>query len=374
MFLHRFGFVALGIIAVGLLSMCGSGKTIQVNAVTAEQRELRELVSTNGVVEPIEHAEIRARLAGRIVEIPEPGTRVEKGGVLLRIDGVPVASELAAARSQRLAASDSLRAARDTLARVKRRADTDRVLFEQKAMTSEGYEEGQAELREARARASFLASEVPLRVESLDHQIQELEAQRNSAVVKAGFAGTVYRADFKKGQTVHVGEPVVWFADLERLRIRTNVDQVDLGQVAKGQEVEVRSNAYPNRLWRAQITELIPRVVTKESRLVAEGLAEVAPPAEGLVPGMTVDVEIMVSAVSGALQIPAEAVFTDEDGAFVYRLRGNRVERTGVVLGRSTVTQVEVLEGLENKDSVVLGPVTGLQDGMKVDVRKHDGN
>jgi HlyD family secretion protein len=158
------------------------------------------------------------------------------------------------------------------------------------------------------------------------------------------------------------------------LRIRTNVDQVDLGQVAKGQEVEVRSNAYPNRLWRAQITELIPRVVTKESRLVAEGLAEVAPPAEGLVPGMTVDVEIMVSAVSGALQIPAEAVFTDEDGAFVYRLRGNRVERTGVVLGRSTVTQVEVLEGLENKDSVVLGPVSGLQDGMKVDVRKHDGS
>ena len=374
MFLRRFGFIALGIIAVGLLSRCGSGKTIQVNAVTAEQRELRELVSTNGVVEPIEHAEIRARLAGRIVEIPEPGTRVEKGGVLLRIDGAPVASELAAARSQRLAASDSLRAARDTLARVKRRADTDRVLFEQKAMTSEGYEEGQAELREARARASFLASEVPLRVESLDHQIQELEAQRNSAVVKAGFAGTVYRADFKKGQTVHVGEPVVWFADLERLRIRTNVDQVDLGQVAKGQKVEVRSNAYPNRLWRAQITELIPHVVTKESRLVAEGLAEVAPPAEGLVPGMTVDVEIMVSAVSGALQIPAEAVFTDEDGAFVYRLRGNRVERTGVVLGRSTVTQVEVLEGLENKDAVVLGPVTGLQDGMKVDVRKHDGS
>lgn len=374
MSLRRIGFIVLAIVIIGLFSMCGGGETIQVEAARAKAGELRELVSTNGVVEPIEHAEVRARLAGRIVDIPEPGTRVKAGQVLLRIDAVPVASELAAARSERLAAEDSLRAATDRLARVERRAETDRGLFEQQAMTRESYREGQAELQEARARVSFLESEVPLRLESLDHHIQELEARHEAAVVRAPFAGTVYRTDFKKGETVHVGAPVVWFADLDRLRVRANVDQVDLGRVALGQPVGIRSNAYPDRAWEARITELIPHVVLKKSRLVAEGLAEVMPPAEGLVPGMTVDVEIMVAAVPEALQVPAEAVFTDEGGAFVYRVQDDRVQHTRVEVGRSTVARIEILEGLKDQDSVVLGPVSGLEDGTRVEVRMQDGS
>ena len=372
--LRRFGLLVLAFVVIGLLSMCGGGDTIQVEGARARAGELRELVATNGVVEPIEHAEVRARLAGRIVYIPEPGTRVKKGQILLRIDEVPVASELAAARSERLAAQDSLRAAKDRLARVERRAETDRGLFKEQAMTSERFEEGQAELREARAQARFLESEVPLRVQSLDHHIQELEAQHEAAVVRAPFAGTLYRADFKKGETVEVGVPVIWFADLDRLRVRANVDQVDLGRVVPGQPVGIRSNAYPDRLWSARITELIPHVVQKKSRLVAEGLAEVMPPAEGLVPGMTVDVEVMVALVPEALQVPAEAVFTDERGAFVYRVQDDRIQKTRVQVGRSTIARIEILEGLQDQDSVVLGPVSGLRDGMRVEVRIQDGS
>ena len=57
----------------GTLWGCGGGQTPEVNGVAAEQRQLQEMVMTNGVVEPIEHAEVRARLSGRILEIPDPG-------------------------------------------------------------------------------------------------------------------------------------------------------------------------------------------------------------------------------------------------------------------------------------------------------------
>jgi hypothetical protein len=55
---------------------------------------------------------------------------------------------------------------------------------------------------------------------------------------------------------------------------------------------------------------VIPHVVVRESRSISEGLARVEPPTEGLVPGMSVDVEIVVAEAERALQIPAEAVFT----------------------------------------------------------------
>jgi HlyD family secretion protein len=89
---------------------------------------------------------------------------------------------------------------------------------------------------------------------------------------------------------------------------------------------------------------------------------------------MTVDVEIMVAAVPEALQVPAEAVFTDEGGAFVYRVQDDRVQHTRVEVGRSTVARIEILEGLKDQDSVVLGPVSGLEDGTRVEVRMQDGS
>ena len=369
--------VLIGAIAIVALlagvGLCAQDSAVVVDAVRAREQALEIVVATNGKVEPIAKAQVRARLDGRIVAIPDPGVRVDADEVILRIDGGPVDSELAAARSQRLAALDSLRAARDKFSRVAKVAATDQMLFEKKALARERYEESQAELREARARVSHLETEVPLRVEALDHEIAEWEARRRASEVRAPFAGTVYRTDAKRGQTVQLGDPVLHFADLQRLRVRANVDQVDLGRVEVGQSVRIASNAYPGRTWEARMAEMVPNVVLKESRRVAEGLAEVSPPSEGLVPGMTVDVEILVDASPGALQVPAEAVFSDPAGSFfVYRVDGGRIRQARVRLGRSTVATVEVVEGLSEEDPVVLGPLVDLKDGDEVDARLRD--
>ena len=365
------GAIAIVALLVGV-GLCARDPAVVVDVARAQEGALEIVVATNGKVEPIAKAQVRARLDGRIVAIPDPGVRVDAGDVILRIDGGPVESELAAARSERLAALDSLRAARDKLSRMAKVAATDRMLFEKKALARERYEESQAELREVRARASHLETEVPLRVEALDHAIEEWEARRDASEVRAPFAGTVYRTDAKLGQTVQLGDPVLHFADLERLRVRANVDQVDLGRVEVGQPVRIGSNAYPDRSWKARMAEVVPNVVLKESRRVAEGLAEVTPPSEGLVPGMTVDVEILVDASPGALQVPAEAVFSDAAGSFVYRVDGGRIRETRVRLGRSTIATVEVIEGLSENDQVVLGPLVDLKDGDEVDARLRD--
>jgi HlyD family secretion protein len=364
--------VGVAAVVAGFALWYGENPSIPVEVASAERGPLRVTIVTNGAVEPIDKLEVRARLDGRILEIPDPGRSLEAGEVLLRIDAGPVAAELAAAESERVAARDSLRSARDTLRRVRRLTETDRELFEQGGITLERRREGLAELEEARARASSLEREVPLRLASLRLRIAELTAQRDEAEVRAPFAGTVYRGEAKRGEAVRVGDRVLWFADLERLQVRTNVDQVDLGSVEVGQIVRIASNAYPDRTWSATVSELIPNVVMKQSRYVAEGLARVAPPTAGLVPGMTVDVEITAQAVANALQVPSDAVFTDAAGAFVYRVNDDRVHQTRVSVGRTTVATVEILGGLEAGDQVVIGPVAGLVEGAKVVVQAED--
>jgi HlyD family secretion protein len=361
--------IALGILLLWWLTC---KPAVQVTATRAREGPLAARVITNGKVEPIEEAEVRARLDGRIVDIPEPGTRVAEGEVALRIDAGPVSAELAKARSERLAAKESLREARAALARIRERAAADRQLFEQGAITREHHGETAATLRDARARVVFLEEEVPLRVVSLDLRIEELEAQHASAEMRAPFDGTVYRTVRRKGQAVQVGDPILWIADLERLRVRANIDQVDLGRVKSGQRVRITSNAFPERSWSGLVSEVIPHVVVRESRSISEGLARVEPPTEGLVPGMSVDVEIVVAESLSALHVPAEAVFTANGAPFVFRIKRGRARKSPVTLGLETVTAVEVVEGLEPEDRVVVGPLRGLEDGDRVDARMRD--
>lgn len=356
------GTLALAVV----VGWCARGPALRVQLSSATVEDLSITVSTNGTVEPVEDTIVRARFNGRVVAIAEPGTRVEAGAVVLQLDEGPVAAELVEARSKRLAVQESLRAARAEVSRLRETAVTDAQLYREGAITRSRHAETRAALDDAEARLENLEEEVPLRVAGLDLQIEELAARRDATVVHSPFAGTVYRTEHKVGATVSAGEPVLRIADLDRLRVRINIDQVDLGRVRQDQPITVTSNAYLGRQWNARVEELVPYVAMKESRAVADGLAPLEQPTDGLVPGMRVDVEILVERIPDALQVPARAIFTSAGTPYVYRVAAGRARATPVSLGRADTHAVEIVEGLAMDDVVVLGPATGLGDGDRV--------
>ncbi|MFN8640697.1 MAG: hypothetical protein U0802_03195 [Candidatus Binatia bacterium] len=83
---------------VTVRAWCGRTAPPTVQAVAARQAPLRVAVSTNGKVEPVDDIEVRARLDGRVVRIPDPGKVVVAGDEMVRLDDGPVAGQLAAAR------------------------------------------------------------------------------------------------------------------------------------------------------------------------------------------------------------------------------------------------------------------------------------
>jgi len=192
--------------------------------------------------------------------------------------------------------------------------------------------------------------------------------------VRAPFPGTIYKTEVKVGATVHTGDLVLAIADLERLRVRANIDQVDLGKVKAGQQVQILSNAHPGRKWSGKVTEVIPHVQLKQNRAISEALAEVTAPVEGLVPGMTVDVEVVVASAEDALQIPSESVFNDDHGRPVaYAIDGSQVRERPIRLGLISAKAVQVTDGLTAGTAVVLGPAPGIHDGMHVRIEPAHG-
>ena len=343
-----------------------------VRVATAQRGPLVMKVATNGTLEPVEDFEVRARLDGRIVEIREAGDQVAAGAVLLRIDEAPTAAALQAARSRQLEAEESLRAARDQLARTERTFAVDERLRRERALAEDRFVESRAALDEARARVAFLEREVPLRVESLALRIRDLEDSLAGTIVTAPFAGTVYVAAAEVGEVVRSGQALLSLADLGRLQVRTNVDQVDLGKVRPGNAIEVFSSAHADRVWAGRITSLVPRVEMRNNRAVAEAVAAIEAPADGLLPGMNVDVEVVVETAENVLQVPSEAIFAAGEGPFVYRVEGDRATAQPVTLGLSSFTAVEVARGVEPGDVVILGPATDVRDGRRIAARAGD--
>jgi HlyD family secretion protein len=362
--------VAAAVVLVALLVVagwCTRTPPLAIDAAEVTVGSLRVEVATNGVVEPIDDTDVRARLDGRVLTVPDPGKRVAAGEEIARIDDGPVAAELARARSERLAAEESLRMARHQLAVARDRLATDAQLFREHALTRERHRESQAARDDAAARVAALDHEVPFRVAALDLRIVELEAQQAAAVIRAPFAGTVYQTDVEAGAMVRVGDPILRLADLQRLRVRANIDQVDLGRVRVGQHVEVAANAFPGRTWSGTMAEVVPHVVAKDTRLVSEGLAELAPPTDGLVPGMTVDVDVVVAEADDVLRVPSGAVRVRDGAPFVYRIERGRVRMTPITLGLTSIGTTQVAEGLAAGDVVALGSARSLIDGMRVD-------
>ncbi|MGH7786022.1 MAG: efflux RND transporter periplasmic adaptor subunit [Candidatus Binatia bacterium] len=365
---RRLLWVLPALVALGLIPMwCGRSPAPTVQTVVVKRAPLRVVVATNGKVEPVDDIEVRARLDGRIVAIPDAGKVVQADEELVRFDAGLVAAQLASAESERLAAVESLRAARAQAAEARARVATDATLFKEGALTRDAYTVSERAAVEADAHLAYLERDVPLRVASLESRIKELRSQRDATAVRAPFGGTVYKTQVKKGAMVRLGDLLLQIADLEHLRVRANIDQVDLGRVQPGQPVRVSANAFPGRTWSGVMTEIVPNVVVKESRSVAEALARLEPPMDGLVPGMTVDVEIVVAEAADALQVPADAVTTQAGASTVYRLDGNRVRILPVQLGLTSVTASQITSGLAEGDLVVIGPVEALHDGMRVE-------
>jgi hypothetical protein len=102
------------------------------------------------------------------------------------------------------------------------------------------------------------------------------------------------------------------------------------------------------------------------SRQVGEVLCAIENPGRDLVPGANVDAEIRVGVVDNALVVPKETLRRDTAGDYVLALEGDTARRRAVTTGNSTVTLVQIVQGLAEGDAVALPTQTPLNPGDRV--------
>jgi HlyD family secretion protein len=181
--------------------------------------------------------------------------------------------------------------------------------------------------------------------------------------IHAPISGVVYGLAARPGVYLDTGDLVANVGQAERLRVRVYVDEPELGRIAAGQPVTINWDALPGRAWEGTVERKPANVVALGSRQVGEVLCTIDNPGRALLPGTNVDAHIRTATVANALTIPKECLRRDANGVGVFALRSGHLAWQAVSTGVSSVTRVQILQGLAEGDEVALPTELTLHNG-----------
>jgi HlyD family secretion protein len=154
------------------------------------------------------------------------------------------------------------------------------------------------------------------------------------------------------------------------LEIVADVLSTDAVRIPVGAPMRVVDWGGPDTLY-AHVRLVEPSGFTRVSALGVEEqrvrvVGDLREAASGLGDGYRVEVRIVTWASDDALQVPSAALFTTPDGPGVFIVEDGRARLRAVRIGERGAEAAQVLDGLEDGDTVVLFPPDDLEDGARV--------
>jgi HlyD family secretion protein len=386
------------IAAIIVWGVLRKGDPPKVSFAHVKRQTLVSTLPTNGKVEPSLWQAVRAETGGIVSRAPvEDGQTVAAGAVLAAIADPSLQAEIDAAQAKlnearaNLASQEAggkpaeftdiennLARARFDLEQVQKTLATLERLVARHAATQQEADAArnkvqQSELEIAgldkRKRSLVSPTEVAAaraRVGDAETALQLAQRREALSLVRAPMAGVVYGREVRQGSYVNPGDLVANVGHMDRLRVRVYVDEPELGRVAVAQPVTITWDALPGRQWHGEVEKKPVAVEALGSRQVGEVVCSIANEGRALIPGTNVNAEIRTAVVENAVVIPKETLRHDAQGDYVLALKAGAVERRAVKQGASSITMVQILEGLGDADAVALPSDTPLKDGDRV--------
>ncbi|MFN7018421.1 MAG: efflux RND transporter periplasmic adaptor subunit [Fimbriimonadales bacterium] len=212
-------------------------------------------------------------------------------------------------------------------------------------------------------------------------QFQNLMLQFSETDVRAPIRGVVTRRYREVGELVMSGTtgfgegtPIMQVADLSQMRVRLNLNELDVAKVRVGMPVQITVDALPDRSFKGTVRKIAPAAQNSGQNLTL-GVVKFAVEVylnqtdDALRPGMTARCRILTAQKTNTLRLPLEALGKEAGKEYALRVLPNQYEPNGkpktekvfVKIGLRSASHAEILEGLREGDKVVKPPFKGPQ-------------
>ncbi|WP_294144651.1 efflux RND transporter periplasmic adaptor subunit [uncultured Selenomonas sp.] len=318
-------------------------------AVTVQRAATRDVslpVTFTGSIEGTQSAVISSTASGRVVEVlVEDGTYVTKGTPLLRMDAV--------------AANNAVRSATSSVRQARVKYDNDAMAYNRQA---ELYDQGAVAVQQLdAARTQMLVAESDL--ETAQATLADAQKQVADATVVSPVDGLVANRKVTRGQILSPSDAAMTVEQMNDVYVTCQVEQQYVAYIVPGLAVDVRVDAYPDRVFSGTV-EIVNPAADKDSRMFLVK-ARVPNGDFALKPGMFVRVSI-TDQPEQMMLVPKTCVQTKKGLSYVYVAADGQARRVRVELGDDVGDDVQIVSGLADGDAVILDQIDRLQDGRAV--------
>jgi len=203
-------------------------------------------------------------------------------------------------------------------------------------------------------------------------QVASQQALVDKKTIRAPFAGRLGITTVNPGQYLNPGDAIVTLQAIDPIYVDFNVPQQQLGQLAVGQNLELRSDSYGGQTFTGHITSISPKVDTSTRNVQLEAIVDNH--AGKLLPGMYANVEVNAGGKQEYLTLPQTAIAYNPYGATIYVVKpGTTAGKDGKILpiaqqafvttGPTRGDQVAILKGLTAGTQVVTSGQLKLKNG-----------
>ena len=416
----RYGVTGLLVVlAVGAFLLRGHLDPIEVEVAVGQRLDPgapSPVLTAGGYIIPHRKVELAPKITGRVEWVGvEKGDRVERGQLVLRIeqqeflvavDRAEAALLGARARLKELEAGSrpeeieraraALEEARSNVANAVLELDRFQRLYAEGAVSRQlldgaknRYEVALAQ--RMAAEQSYELTRIGPRQEQIDlarAQVREAEAalratqvDLDNTLIRAPVAGTILERLVEPGEIVTTSfiggrgakSAVLSLANLTVLDVEVDVSQNEFRKVRLNQPATIVPDAFPDRTYRGYLAELAPEANRQKATLQVK--VRILDPDDIIRPEMNAKVTFLEPprATPGGppkVLVPKEAIVTRDGQRLVYLANGSKAAGRPVKIGAEVDGKVEVLEGLQGGETVVVRGVEALRDGQRLRIKR----
>ncbi len=306
-----------------------------VEVAKAEAAEPLEQIRSVGNLLADESVQIAPEQAGRVAAIRfEEGQAVEEGDELIKLDDTLLAAEAK---------------------EVEARAELAQANYDRASSLSKTGSGTQRTLDEALAER--LTSNAFLLL---------IQSRLEKTSVKAPFPGIMGLRSVSAGAYVEPGTEIATLDKIDIVKVEFTVPERNLNDVRVGYPVEVRVDAYPDRVFRGEVYAIDPQVDVNGRSLKVR--ARLPNPDLSLRPGLFARVVVQGASRGEVVVVPEGAIVPRGGESFVYKVADGKVEEAKVELGRRREGLVELTTGIAAGDTVVVAGHARLRNGAPVEI------
>ncbi len=336
-----------------------------------EKKTIVKTVYASGYVKPENQVDIKSQVSGYIKHIyVSENQNVKKGDIIAVIDSAVLDKQIKKLDSQiqsikeklqpdsnfRKTFLQKLQIEKNMLDFLKSKLNRRLPLYSKKQVPEEEIQLIKNQIKIQEEKIELIENQYLDKIEDLESKLKILSLEKEKLlekkkkyIITSPINGTVLKTYAKQGEYLNhmIGKnTIATVGDLTRLEIVLEVDEEYISSIKKGLKVLIYIDAYPEKIFKGKITKILKKANPKKRTVEVKVHSKNLP---SLPSGTSVEANI-ITEKKQALVVPAIAVKNGK----IKILKNGKIKQIKVKTGTKIQDYVEILEGLKEKDKVLL--------------------